>query len=963
VKGNINIYLAGASLIASSTPCFAQSATPDNNVAEVVVTGSRIPSGFEQPTPVTVVTSEQLQVAQPAGIAAAINQLPQFSGSVSPRLTQSNTQAGSPVGNFLNLRNVGTRRTLILQDGVRVPPTTAQGDVSTDAIPEMLVSRVDVVTGGVSAVYGSDAVSGVVNFILDKTFTGVRGLAQGGVSEMGDATSYRVGLALGHGFADDRVHVLFSLDRNEQDGLQRQDRKLFLQRWFAVPEKPGVAGTADNPLVFKTNVVSNLYTTGAKLTAGPPSLLPSYYDAAGVLRPFDTGGFAGVTTQQIGGSGLGLPGDRSLFPLTRVDHAFGRISYDVTPKVNVFAEFNGSSTFVKSAYASEFLSTPVYIENPYLTPAVLSAIAAAPGAAQRNNSVAACGAGNSSPVLCLFKGGTELGGPYQDQRIRNYSAKAGVTADIGGWNLDATYVHGYVQLRSKGYNDTNLQHYYAAVDAVRNPANGEIVCRVTLTNPGLYPGCTPFNALGGIVPSQAVLDYVQGVSQYETTNKTDDFVVNFAGEKFSTWAGPIGWAFGAEYRKASLEQTSNSDPNVPYEKTGLRGVPPTLLRYGVTNQGVASGKNNVKEANAEVLVPLAKDAPFAHSLTVTGAVRYTDYSTSGSVWTWKAGATWEPIDEVRFRITRSRDIRAPTLYDLFQGGTSVPIAITDPHCNCVRQGAGSVQQKGGGNPDLTPEIAKTFTAGMVFKPNFLPRFVASVDYYDIKIKDALVQLSAIQILQDCENSGGASPVCANITRPLPFSDHSPANALTSVFVGQINAAELETSGLDFEVTYSMPTDLIWPGGNLDFRLLANYVDKFVTQQFASVAPVETAGYRDPAPGFVPLPKWRGTLSANYRNGPFSVYAQERMVGSLKWGRTFVYAANRIPATYYTDLTATYSLPVEGGKVDTFLTVSNLWNQQPRVVPETGFPGVGYPTILQLYDVIGRYYTVGARFRF
>lgn len=983
------ILLASVGFAAMTTPAWAQSAGAAadkvDDGSDIVVTGSRLRSSFEQPTPVTAISSAQLQTVQPSGIAQGLNQLPQFGGSSGPRQGGTNRVTGTPAGNFLNLRNVGTLRTLILMDGVRVPPSSAQGEVSVDVIPELLVKRVDVVTGGVAAVYGSDAVAGVVNFVLDNDFTGVRGVAQRGVSTYGDGGTYRLGVAGGYAFAGGRGHILLSIDRNSQDGVARQDRPIYDQQWGRVVRRPFIgagaipAGSAANPYYFAPMSRINSTTLGDKIFGGP-SLLATYaggpaggatwIDQNGNLALFDNG-VAGAANVQIGGSAAFQDGTSSLIPDVRTDHFYGRASYEILPDITVFAEFNGSQQkahVIAGAFGPQY---PIFASNPFIPANIRAAVTAQPTVASGNTASVAlqsCSAGKTvadprDAVLCMIGNLRQYRQPYGDADTDSYSARLGVNGDLGDWSFNVNYIHGYVKTKVDAY-DLNMQHFYAAVDAVDagqfagGAANGNIVCRVTLSNPGLYPGCVPHNAFNNGQESQAVQDYLFGHSRYSVLNETDNVSANVSGSPFSTWAGPVSVSVGAEYRKARLEQTSNADPAVPFERTGLRGIGAT--RFGITNQGTANGKLNVKEINAEVLVPLARDMMLLHELSVTGAVRLTDYSTSGSVTTWKAGATWAPIDDLRFRVTRSRDIRAPNLFELFAGRTTTPQGLTDPHCTDMRCGSGqTVQVQSGGNPNLKPEIANTLTAGVVFQPKFLRNFSLSVDYYDIDISDAITTLTPAQVLLDCEASNGSSSSCASITRPLAFSDRTINNFVQSVFTGSINAATLRTRGVDVEAVYlkSLGED-----ETLSLRLLANYAFKYDLQSFAGQPVLKLAGATDTGGALVPFPKLKATLSASYENGPFGLFVQERVLGKMKFGPTSFYEERGLPAVWYTDATVTMKIPGHGGNIEFFGTVNNIFNKQPPVFTDQ-LPGTRYPTIQGLYDIMGRYYTAGIRFRF
>jgi outer membrane receptor protein involved in Fe transport len=956
----------------TAVPKLATASSKSDALEEVVVTGSRIhQSGYTQPTPVTMVTAEQLQQSNPGGVSQALNQLPQFVGSISPNQTPTPT-LGQQVGNYLNLRDVGINRTLILVDGTRVPPTTATGQVDVDVIPEMLVSRVDVVTGGVSAVYGSDAVTGVVNYILDKKFTGVKTLVQGGISNDGDGSSYKVGVALGQGLFDDRGHVLFSAEATKTNPVSRADRPLTAQNWFEMPTyvpgatEPdgsiaGPTGSVNNPLRPASGVVSAFTTPSGSFLAGPPGVIGMSLTPTGGLAPFNHGslsvpGYEG----QIGGDGFPWPSDRTLIASTNSQRGYLRLSYDITPDINVFAEGNVSNTRATFGDAFNVIQALIFPNNAYLPAAAQAAFAADPNPADQ--------------AAYLLKIPDDLGLPVQEQLVRSYGAKTGIKVALGDWRLEGDYIYGHVHYNARESNEINQQHLYAAIASINTP--GGPACLATLLDPAQYSDCVPYNPFITNGNSQAVKNYLLGASIYDVFNETNDVTFNLSGHAFSTWAGPIGVAVGAEYRTASLLETTNSSPGLPYSTSGL--IDPTINPsqiYNITNTGSAKGSVNVKEGNLELLVPLARNLPFARELSATGAVRFTDYSTSGSVKTWKLGGTWEPISDVRFRFSRSRDIRAPTLFDLFAGETATRGPVFDAQANtCGTQGctqSNGIFINGGGNPNLKPEVSYTTIVGIILQPRFIPHFTASVDYYDLTIEAAITQLTPSQIIEDCYVSNGTAAACQNVTRPGGPASNQPA---TQVFDGGINAAVWHTKGVDFESTYDLRLAEISSGipGDLSFRALANHVRSFIVQNDPGSPAQEQAGYTDSVLQTgqgqlsTPVPHWRGNLSATYAVGPATVFLQERVVGSIRQGGpefNYIYAQPTLPAVYYTDLTANYEIPVGTGKAQVFLTVNNLFNKQPPLFPNNQVPGLVYPTIQSLYDVMGRYFTLGVRASF
>ena len=976
-------FLATSSALALTGPVMAQTAPSGSaNVEEVVVTGSRIQqSGYERPTPVTVIGAEVLQQSNPSSFTQAVVQLPAFMNSNSTRssLDQSARNSASKAGAYLNMRNLGSNRNLVLQDGHRLPASTGTGQVDITIVPELLVQRVDVVTSGVSAVYGSDAVTGVVNFVLDKDFTGIKGVAQGGVSTYGDGSTWKYGVAIGHGFMDNRLHLLLNYTKSGAAGVEKISRKYVDLHPFLGPGTTlGTAGTAAAPLRILFNVGSNNAAPNGFIQTGLPGFTNLTFSNTNQIRAYDPG-IRAAGNSQIGGDKSSFPAQAHMISNPYIDQGFARLSFDVTEKVNLFGEV--AATRVRNDYFTNFASVRfgIQADNAFLPQQAKDALAAAlaAGANPANpNPAATAQCGFGAPVIACYtrripvEGLPPIGTEHQSEAIDTLNYKVGASGELfEGWRFDAAFIHGKSEWDNAVANELEAVKIAAAGDSVINPATGQPVCRITLTAPTspVAQGCVPYNWVGINVNTDAAWAYIRSTSRFKIVNTISDWMLNITGSPFSLWAGPVGVAFGGEYRKVKLSQTSNSDPNILENCTGIRVCNPSSGKFLSGNVSASFGEVTVKEANVEIEVPLAKDLPFAKAATFSGAVRYTDYSTSGTVYTWKAGGTWEPVEDVRFRLTRSRDIRAPTLFDLYSGRTNIRGVFVDPHTG-TQSNTGTFVL-GGGNADLKPEIANTLTYGVVFQPRFLSGFTASIDYYDIKMTDVINTLTPQQVIQLCEDSGGTGPTCASIVRPFPFSDRSQLNTAISVFAGNINAALLRTKGLDFEATYRMPLDVGWLDGDLTWHLLANRITTFKVQGFANDPIRSVLGLtgtppanNTPTPLDSPVPKLQGSLSATYTQGPATVFLQTRMVGKLKPG-PMVIVIDKLPAQYYTDFTGSYDFKLRGGTITAFVSVTNLFNQTPPLFPGSLVEGLSYPSLISIYDVMGRYYTAGVRFRF
>ena len=637
ISGYAMMLCASVSALSLASHANAQSAQPDqNDLSEVVVTGSRIVrNGNNAPTPVTVATTEQMALTTPTNIPDALNKLPAFSGS---RNSGTTGASGNPnTGNYLNLRAFGTTRVLILLDGQRVPPTHFDGSVNIDTLPQMLVQRVDVVTGGASAVYGSDAVTGVVNFILDKHFVGLKGEAQGGISQQNDDASWKVGAAYGATVLDGRGHFIASAAHFQRKGIPSKFDRPYGEHAY---QEAGT-GTAANPFHMIDNGRISSVSFGGLILQGPnpaagslqagtvPGTLPAalrnmQFLPDGSIAPFNAGTPSGNANLASGGDGGWLRGN-AITASQNNNQLFARFEYEFTPDLTGFVQ--GTWAASRNAYHGQNLSRTVgssnginvYSGNAFLPASVQSALTA--------GNVAWFGLGRYED---------EFGNAILiDALNTTEAAVVGLNGKLGTWNWETYYSYGEGRIHARQPNNIYNPNYYAAIDAVKD-ASGNIVCRVTLTNPSAYPGCVPMNIFGAGRPSAASIAYVLRTSEWQAISTQQDFAANISGSPFSTWAGEVQVAAGVEYRSLDLVETSNADPNQPFNKTGwdkqtdLRG-PFTAATQNWTRGSLAptAGSMKVKEANVEAILPLLNNAPFAKNLELNGAYRYTKYDRTG----------------------------------------------------------------------------------------------------------------------------------------------------------------------------------------------------------------------------------------------------------------------------------------------------------------------------------------------
>lgn len=924
--------LAGVSGFAIATMACAQAAGGDGatNVEEVIVTGSRvIQNGNNMPTPVTIVSADQLQKSTPTNIIDALTNMPVFAGGRTTTSQPGNSSQNN-AAHVLNLRNIGTTRTLILFDGRRVPPTSPVGEVNVDLVPSMLLSRVDVVTGGASAVYGSDAVAGVVNFVTDRNFNGYKVDGHYGRSQLADGQEWKFGVAGGMPVLDGRGHIEGSYEYYDNQGIFDKLNREWGQNVWTVQG----AGTAANPyhLIRNTRISQSSFL--GLIRSGP--LADQVFRQNGVLSPFQHGLPSGANGIESGGDG-GFFYQASLQALLESHQVFGRFDYDLTDKIHAYAEVVGMETHNKNNHqTNEFRNVTLSAQNAFLAPEYQQRMAAA------------------GVNTFTFSKMMQLAPPLQsDTKTGDYLFNVGLEGEFGrGWKWDFSYVHSDNSQTTRNPANIDNQKAQAALDAVRDPA-GNVVCRVTITNPGLYPGCVPLNLFGPTSESLNAINYVLAETKFTAKTGMDDIGGSIAGSPFSTWAGEVQMALSGEWRRLTYSSESNAQPTDRANCTGLRFNCTANTARWISNVVASTPEvsQTVKEVAFETDVPLLKDAPFVESFNVNGAARYTDYDTSGSVWTWKVGFAWDVNGQVRFRGTRSRDIRAPNLNELFGPVNVNPAGVTDVHTGIVGQ-APFVQSS---NPNLVPEVADTWTAGVVYRPDWLPNSSFALDWYKISIANAITTLAGqnVTIQNICENSGGTSSFCSLIQRPLPFSDRSAANFVTAFLSRPENAQTVETNGIDAEANYQ--TELF--GGRLALRGLLTYQPHLRTVQFPGAPVLDAADVP-------PLATTRVTGFVNYRWGPWTVDVQERWRSGYTWNtdRSLVYAEPRLPSYALTNLTVTYQA-APGTEV--YFNVTNLFDTQPdpfgNVGGPSGVPGLfgGYP---QGDDIIGRYFVVGFRMR-
>ncbi len=881
-------------MLALHGAAFAQEAAKDDastSVGEIVVTASRIDrAGFEAPTPTVRVTAQDLSVGARPNIAAALNDLPQFRATTSAQTTGTNTGAGNaPV----DLRGLGISRTLVLLDGRRF-----SGDNDLNLIPSILTKGVDVVTGGASAAWGSGAVAGVVNITMDRNFTGLKLGVEGGESSYHDAKQIRLEAAGGKSFADGRGHFVIGGEYLDNDGVIPKSSRPNIGRWATVSNGAG-------RFVLAPDVGFSNAAPGGLIMSGV--LKGKTFNPDGTLRDFDYGTVIG--TNSVGGEG---PSNDDLSPLVTPQKryaALASVTYDLTDKVKITAELRRSRMWNNYIWFGDHNRGNLTIksDNAYLPAAVKSALAAA---------------GQTSFTMGRFN--TEAYPTIDFERVSTQGTIALDGSFGDGWRWSAYYSHGENEnnIDTPGFFLT--QNYANAVDSVISPTTGQAVCRIALTDP--TTNCVPINLFGQGAPSKAALDYVTGTPSMRETSKLDVGGFSLRGEPFSLPAGPVSIAVGAEARKESVDRSV--------------GALDTAKAFTNFSFSAMAGSYNVKEAFAEVLVPVVRDVPVFNKLEVNAAARVSDYNTTGSIWSWKLGATNEFFPGFRGRITKSRDIRSANLTELFTTSTTGYNTIVDPATNSSVY----VLTNGGGNANLTPETAKTFTTGFVYSPPALPGFNISVDYFDIDIDNVITTVSAQDIVTRC--AAGNTDMCSRVTR-------DGSGTITRIVSTYVNLANYKTDGVDAEISYSTAFDRLIPNapGRIRARWLMTWVNSLTTNDGVSkIEYVKSQGYSFG----LGTPKTRMTGSLDWAGEVFSANIRARYISAGNYNNTVDLVNGHIKAYTYVDLGVQARLPeIRGHEVQLYANATNLFDKDPPVSS----------LYSPYYDVIGRYVTVGARMRF
>ncbi len=973
-----NLLLTSTLLMGVASPAFAQVApTPEVEGAseegseEILVTGSRIARvEIDSPVPVTTITSTQLLQDAAANVSDILNELPQV--AIGSTRTNTNFLTSGTGVSTVNLRGLGSNRTLVLVNGRRFVGGFG-GDTAVDInnIPVDLLDRVDNITGGSSAVYGSDAVAGVVNFIMKTSFEGLQVRAQAGTTERGDNGRYLVSVTGGTKWgADDRGNAMVNFSYDRDEGLLSADRAISAQDCAGLICGPGAYSSFAPQGQFQlTGVPTSATDSGIKAVLPGNNSNFSY-------RP--DGSLALLPGYQTGIYGFNRNGVRRIaVPLERY-LANGIFNYEINDAIQAYAEVTYARTSSNASLEAFALQTAdlgdgIPITNAFIPTSIAAAIAAANSDGITTNDVTGIG---------FRRRQNEVFDRSNRAERNTWRAVAGLRGDLGAnFDFDLSYVYGHLN-DFNASQDIDTARYRQSLDSIRvgtgNVVGTDIVCRDVAARAA---GCVPINLFGLGTADPRASAYVQAVVPKSEEITNEQHVVTAVvtnSSLFDLGAGGVGISAGVEYRYESvfddLDILTNTGGNSGNQIPDL------------------TGSQDVKEVFGEVNVPLLADRPFFEYLGVNGAVRYSDYSTVGSVFSWNAGAEWEPVKGLRFRGRYAVANRAPNNSELFSAPSETFAAVTDPCDGITRTSTGAadaacravpgiaaffaanpggtfaytladtqnVNGFVGGNDALNEEKAKTITAGFVFTPTFLPGFQLTADYFDIKIDGAIDTLDRSDTIEKCLLTGDAV-FCNNVIRS------AATGILQTVNAQLINIAAYKVRGIDVTMRYGRTLGIA-----TDDRLTvtANYTYLLDNKRQDDPATPE----EEDAGGF-----GRGaTLRSAYSTHNLNARATYTVEGtSLSWQTNFLSGGDFIRNGFISNDPAIQALnsvddywlhnvqvSQEVAKNFTFFfNVDNLFDTQPQYLPGTPY---GTPTGLETsadFDLFGRRFTAGARFRF
>lgn len=969
--------MLGMATVALSTVdvAMAQQAAGAADEDVVVVTGTRIQRpDLTSNSPIQLVGEEELSITGTVNVESLLNELPQ----VLPGFTKTSNNPGSGTAT-VDLRGLGPARTLVLVDGKRfissAPPdqSSAAGIVDLNNIPVALIERVDVVTGGASAVYGSDAIAGVVNFIMKDDFQGAQFDVTYDATERSDAETIDYSLTLGTNFADDKGNIVLNATYTDRQPLFRRDRANLATEF----DDDGAGGlVASGSLTNPNGSITDSFVGRPDGITFNPNGTPRTY-----LVPQDLYNFAPSNYVQ-------LPQKRWTFT------AIGQ--YEILPNVELYAR----GSFANNQVPTQLAPTPIadfftinLNTNPFVNAQTRAIIldpandADGNGLNDYDDDFDGVDVGDPDDTDGVVTSLVRLRLPENSPRVSDHENNVfqfvgGFRGDFGsfleGWTWDVSGQYGRSNNDATFSGDASAVRFQQGLNAVAGP--GGPVC-VDVSN-----GCVAINFFGPGAFTPAMYDFIRLSGVATSVSQQKVITASAAGDlnlvRSPLAASPFSTAIGAEYRQEKLTVT----PDQNFATGNILGFDPIAP---------VRGEFDVKEYFAELRAPLIEGKPFFQSLVLDAGYRYSDYSTSGDVNTYKVGGEWALVDDFRIRGLFQRAVRAPNIFELFspqtdtqEGGASDPCSSSNAtalaasaalRAICVSTGvptalvgvlpdfaANQAPIKIGGNPNLDVETSDTYTVGFVFRPRFVDGLAITVDYFNIDLQDAISGFfgSAQAVLDACYNAGGSSSLaCSAITR----RPNGQIDINGGIDQRNANIAAIETSGVDVGVDYGLElADLtgLQQLGRLDWNLTVSYLESYDVQANPTAAPVSCPGtFGRALCGATPQPEWKFVNTFNYGlSDAWTINARWSHVGEVSDARIAdgtpanTIATPTIDAKNYLDLAASWS-PKEWAQIR--FGAQNVTDEDYPIVGDVDEQSNGFPTV---YSPYGRQFFVALRLK-
>ncbi len=954
-----------------------ESEPSEEKAEEIVITGTLIKrSNITTPVPTTILDEEAIVRSGEMSMVEVLNELPSMASGTSVQNTAYSF--GNTGLSFANLRDLGEIRTLVLIDGRR--PIATPNDANFFAfdwsnVPPHMVERIEIITGGASAAYGSDAIAGVINIITKKGFEGQQVHVQSGISDKGDAEEFSFGVSAGKNLFDDRGNATIHLSYYESKGLWTKDRDFSstLRPYILNPDDTGVAGGGPPdpddgiPDMIRSpdNVMPYNYLPRATLVeAGNGALIGTFDEDTKAFRDYSTGDavvhdgyWIGADAPDVGKiSELG----RLVNPMRRYT-INARYRHDLTNSVRFNVEttyaLTESTSTIDSAFANGDIQRDVLLrENPFI-----DIYAPQLGAIMDANGLG---------FVKFVRHHREYGPRRTTAERHIMAAIAGLEWDIDdSWEWVTYYSAGGTSTVYTSFNDPMSARYLQAIDVIADPVTGAPVCRDQSN------GCVPANVLGaGMVMDPKAVDFI--TSDHNTRTRAQQQILNTLvrgdTEKwFSLPAGPIGAALGLEWRQEKL----NYRPSVNYTKSmGDAGYVFTPIEKEI----------NMYEGFAEILIPILADMPAAKSVNLEAAFRFADHTYGGLNYSWKIGGDWAPVNDVRFRTIYAQAVRAPSMAELFIGQRAYSNVVdpcderfisSDPDriANCAALGVPEGYRRSTnmpvflrGDDKLNEETAKTWTLGMVFTPTFLPSLSLAVDYWNIVVDDGISTFGAQETADYCVDrtmSVEDNEFCDKV-------DRDSTGAITEIRNFFLNADRFEVEGIDFELAYTLNLgDMLDLPEQFGVRLGTFWTYLMKWDYFIKSKPEDLVenpdDMKNPGAGEIGDPKLKGKISATVFYGPAALNWEVNYIGKqdidLERPKEFrdPFSVQQI---FYHSINFSYLLedfPNEDQNLMFNAGVNNLFDTPPPPHPNVSRTGGGYT----FYDVLGRYIYAGATIRF